>query len=72
MLPQQLIIPQDGLIFNDLQIISATNIFSNGAFISGDNSKINLSGTDSLLDFQEGGTLSTGTKLRCWIWNVYH
>ena len=55
--------PSDGLVFNDLQIISATNIFSNGAFISGNNSKINLSGTDSFLDFQEGGFLSTGTKL---------
>ena len=55
--------PSDGLIFNDLQIISATNIFSNGAFISGDNSKINLSGTESFLDFQQGGILSTGTKL---------
>ena len=55
--------PSDGSAFNDLQIISATNIFSNGAFISGNNSKINLSGTDSFLDFQQGGILSTGTKL---------
>ena len=62
MLLQQLII-QDGLVFNDLQIISATNIFSNAAFISGNNPKINLSGTDSFLDFQEGGILSTGSKL---------
>ena len=53
----------DGSFFQTLDINSGTNIFSNGSFISGNNAQISLHGSNSLIDFEQGATLTSGTKV---------
>ena len=53
----------DGSFFQTLDINSGTNIFSNGSFISGNNAQINLNSANSLIDFEQGATLTSGTRV---------